>query len=147
MLASHAIQLTGGLPNSCARRRPSVKCRNTSSATTTPSMVHTSLRLPQGHTLTVITTPLEAPKANGICERFIGSVRRECLDHVFICGERHLYRIMHTYVDYFNTMRPHQGLAQRIPIPPSVAIMATPGKRLIVRSILGGLHHAYEWAA
>jgi putative transposase len=100
-----------------------------------------------GAHIDVITTPLEAPKANGICERFVGSVRRECLDHVFIFGERHLYRTMHTYVDYFNTLRPHQGLAQRIPIPPSVAIITTPGKRLIVRSILGGLHHAYEWAA
>ena len=82
-----------------------------------------------------------------ICERFIGSVRRECLDHLFIFGERHLYRIMHTYVDYFNTMRPHQGLAQRLPIPPPVVIAPSSGKRVIVRPILGGLHHAYERAA
>ena len=73
-----------------------------------------------------------------------------CAKHrtdVQIRPHRHLYRIMHTYVDYFTTMRPHQGLAQRIPIPPSVAILTTPGKRVIVRPILGGLHHAYERAA
>jgi putative transposase len=95
----------------------------------------------------VITTPIEALRANGVCERFIGSVRRECLDHLFIFGEGHLRRLMGAYVDYFNTLRPHQGLAQRIPIPPPVAVAPSSGTRVIARPILGGLHHAYAWAA
>lgn len=100
-----------------------------------------------GAHIDVITTPVEAPRANGLCERFIGSVRRECLDHLLVFGEGHLRRLIHAYVDYFNTLRPHQGLAQRIPIPPSAVVAPSPGKRIISHPILGGLHHAYAWAA
>jgi putative transposase len=64
----------------------------------------------------VIKTPVRAPKANAICERFIGSVRRECLDHILILSERHLRRLVREYVDYFNHARPHQGIG-RIPDP------------------------------
>jgi transposase InsO family protein len=58
----------------------------------------------------VLKTPVRAPKTNAICECFIGSVRRECLDHLFTLSERHLQRLVHEYVDYFNHVRPHQGI-------------------------------------
>ncbi len=101
----------------------------------------------QGANIKVMTTPLEAPRANAYCERFIGSVRRECLDHLLLFGEGHLRRIMQAYVTYFNTLRPHQGLDQQIPIPSPLICAPSTGRRVISRPILGGLHHAYAWAA
>ncbi len=67
----------------------------------------------------VLCTPVEAPKANAICERFIGSLRRECLDHILILSERHLCRVVKEYVTFFNHARPHQGINQQIPCVPS----------------------------
>ena len=60
-------------------------------------------------------TPSRAPRANSICERFMGSLRRECLDHTLILYSRHLSRVAREYTDYFNQERPHQGIDQRIP--------------------------------
>jgi len=54
----------------------------------------------------VLRTPHGAPKANAICERFLGSLRRECLDYFLILGEQHLYRVVQEYVGYFNYARP-----------------------------------------
>lgn len=54
----------------------------------------------------ILRIPIKAPRANAIVERYIGSVRRECLDHLLIYGDRHLYRAIKTYVDYFNRSRP-----------------------------------------
>jgi transposase InsO family protein len=62
----------------------------------------------------VIRTAVKA-YANSICERFLGSVRRECLDHILILGEEHLRRVLAEYVGYFAESRPHQGLGQRTP--------------------------------
>jgi len=96
----------------------------------------------------VIHTPVEAPKANSICERFIGSVRRELLDHILILGERHLRRKVKEYVQYFNYVRPHQGLNGQIPIPSSPPPPVVPPLSQLRRiPILGGLHHDYQWAA
>ncbi len=66
----------------------------------------------------ILRTPIRAPKANAICERFLGSVHRECLEHVWIVNERQLQRVMKEYVTYFNSARPHQGIGHRIPVPP-----------------------------
>jgi putative transposase len=74
-------------------------------------------RVAAGAGIKVLKTPVAAPNANAVCERFQGSVRRECLDHVFVLGQRHLYRIIKAYVDYFNLERPHQGIDQSIPVP------------------------------
>ncbi len=57
----------------------------------------------------------DTPRANAACERFLGSVRRECLDHVLILGERHLRRVLREYVAYFNQDRPHQGWRNGFP--------------------------------
>jgi putative transposase len=63
----------------------------------------------------VLRTPVRAPHANVYCERFIGSLRRECLHHMLILGEKQLRRIVKEYKCYFNEDRPHQGLHQCIP--------------------------------
>ena len=83
---------------------------------------------------------------NGYCERYLGSVRRECLDHIIIVGERHLQRVLEDYCfGYFNAMRPHQGIAQLIPAGSSDAGVG--GGEIVALPVLGGLHHAYRRAA
>ncbi len=67
----------------------------------------------------VVRTPYRAPTANAIAERWVGSVRRECLDHLLLVNERHLRRVLTAYVAYYNQARPHQGLEQRTPLPPT----------------------------
>ena len=100
-----------------------------------------------GH-VEVLKIPVRAPKANATCERFIGSVRRECLDHVIIYSEHHLRRLVCEYVDYFNSARPHQGI-DRIPDPPDLVGIDEPQPHHSVVSVpvLGGLHHDYRRAA
>jgi transposase InsO family protein len=97
--------------------------------------------------ITELRTAYRAPRQNAMCERFLGSVRRECLDHLLVLGEAHLRRVLRDYVRYFNHYRPHQGLAQQIPVPEE---SSTPGARHgSVRAvpILNGLHHTYARAA
>jgi putative transposase len=60
----------------------------------------------------ILKTPVHAPRANAICERFLRSVRQECLDHVLILHERQLHSVLNAYVAYFNQARPHQGIRQ-----------------------------------
>lgn len=83
---------------------------------------------------------------NATCARFLGSVRRECLDHVIILGERHLRSVLLEYVAFFNASRPHQGLEQRVPVP-STATGCSASGRALALPVLGGLHHDYRWAA
>jgi putative transposase len=98
--------------------------------------------------ITVLRTAYRAPRQNAVCERFLGSVRRECLDHLLILGEGHLRRVLREYVQYFNHDRPHQGLAQRIPAAPEEgAAPAVRGGDVRAIPILGGLHHTYASAA
>ena len=95
-----------------------------------------------------LRTPVRAPRANATCERFLGSVRRECLDHTLVLGEAHLRRVLREYVAYFNQDRPHQGLRQRIP-GDAVASLEKAARVGKVRAlpVRGGLHHAYQRAA
>src|SRR2546421_11716045 len=74
----------------------------------------------------VLRTPYRTPRANAVCERFLGSVRRECLDHFLIVQEKQLQRLLKVYVRYYNQARPHQGLEQRIPA--SAVLSASPRK-------------------
>ena len=105
-------------------------------------------RVAEGSGIDVIHTPVEAPKANAICERFMGSFRRELLDHILILGERHLRRKVKEYVRYFQRARPHQGLNGQIPIPSSLPPSVVPPLSQLRRiPILRGLHHDYQWAA
>jgi transposase InsO family protein len=80
-----------------------------------------------------------SPWQNGFAERIIGSIRRECLDHVVIWGEAHLRRVLKSYADYYNGARTHRSLNKGAPV-------SRPVQRIGVissRSILGGLHHQY----
>jgi putative transposase len=96
----------------------------------------------------LLKTLVQAPKANAICERFLGSVRRECLDHLLLLGARHLRRVVAEYVTYFNQSRPHQGINQQIPDlidQPSPPGLST--QPVYSRLVLGGIHHDYQRAA
>src|SRR6188508_1705187 len=68
-----------------------------------------------GADIRIIRTPVRAPRANAIAERFIGTLRRECLDHLLITGPRHLAVVLHEYVEHYNAHRPHRSLHQRPP--------------------------------
>ncbi len=75
-------------------------------------------RVANGAGTRVVRTAVQAPLMNSVCERFLGSVRRECLDHLVILPERHLHHVLAEYaLSYFNAARPHQGIGQRIPVP------------------------------
>ena len=94
-----------------------------------------------------VKTPVQAPRANAICERFIGSLRRECLDHMLVLHPRQLQRVVREYVSFYNRLRPHQGLQQRAPISIDSASRLMPdpdGGRILSAPILGGLHHTYS---
>jgi len=96
----------------------------------------------------VMMTENTTPRANAICERFLGSVRRECLDHFLILHEKQLQRVLNGYVVYFNQARPHQGILQQLPEPSSSPTPSHhPNDRIIGIPILGGLHHDYRRAA
>jgi transposase InsO family protein len=71
-------------------------------------------RIARGAGIRVLKTAIEAPLMNATCERFIGSARRECLDHVIILSEAHLKAVLVEYVAYFNASRPHRGIDQRV---------------------------------
>jgi putative transposase len=96
--------------------------------------------------ITILRTPYRAPRTNAVCERFLGSVRRECLDHLLVLGERQLARVLRDYVAYFNRDRSHQGLGQATPEPPPAEIRNRTGPIRAV-PVLGGLHHTYQRAA
>ena len=102
-------------------------------------------RVAEATGIDLVHTAFRAPKENAICERFLGSVRRECLDHLLVLGEAHLRRILLEYLAYFNCDRPHQGLRQRIPDPPEED--ACPAGPVCITPALGGLHHSYRRAA
>ncbi|MGH3533853.1 MAG: integrase core domain-containing protein [Pseudonocardiaceae bacterium] len=96
----------------------------------------------------ILTNPPHAPRANAICERMIGTLRRELLDRVLILNDHHLRRILTTYLNHFNTARPHRTLGQLAPDqaqPPPVINLADHQVRR--KPILGGLTSEYHLAA
>jgi putative transposase len=94
----------------------------------------------------IIRTPIRAPRANAIAERFIGTLRRECLDHILITGPRHLDAVLREFAQHYNAHRPHRSLHQR---PPTGAAPPLPGAtiRPLRRNRLGGLIHEYVQVA
>jgi putative transposase len=93
----------------------------------------------------VIRTPIRAPRANAFAERWVRTVRRECLDWTLVRGRRHLERVLCTYAEHYNAARPHRGLDLATP----EAREAEPnqrasGLRLRRRDVLGGLIHEYQ---
>ena len=91
----------------------------------------------------IVRTPVRAPRANAIAERWIGSLRRELLDRTLIVNRRHLERVLAVYLDHYNTHRPHRSLRQAPPVPRPIP---TPGDDLVVRRRrLGGLINEYTY--
>ena len=95
----------------------------------------------------IITTPVQAPRANAICERWIASARRECTDRILITGRRHLHHTLSEYADHYNTHRPHRALGQRPPDGRSHVAPAGDNTRVRRRDRLGGLIHEYSQVA
>ncbi len=99
----------------------------------------------------IVRTPIQAPNANAYAERWVGSVRRECLDRLLIFGRRQLEHVLRVYIGHFNQQRPHRALNLRPPDrgggtdPPPTATLYTPQVRR--RDLLGALLHEYEAAA
>jgi putative transposase len=95
----------------------------------------------------IITTPVRAPRANAICERWIASARHECTDRILITGRRHLHHVLSEYVDHYDTHRPHRALGQRPPDGRSHITPADDNIRVRRRDRLGGLIHEYSQVA
>src|SRR5436309_11632685 len=84
------------------------------------------------------TSP-RSPSQNGYAERLIGSIRRECLDHVVVFGERHLRHVLLSYLKYYNEVRTHLSLEKDAPVSRAVERAGS----ILCRPVLGGLHHQY----
>jgi transposase InsO family protein len=97
----------------------------------------------------IIRTPVKAPNANAHAERFIRTVRSDCLDWLLIFGRRQLGRVLREYVDHYNSERPHRALALRAPDPSPKVVPLRPPSQIAVRrrDRLGGLIHEYALAA
>ncbi len=100
--------------------------------------------------LRVLRTPYRSPKANSICERAIGSMRRECLDHMIPLTESHLRRVLKGWVSYYNQTRPHSALGPGVPEPKGLLVPLQwfrhrigNGQKVVSRPVLNGLHHEY----
>jgi putative transposase len=93
--------------------------------------------------LEVIRTPVRAPNANARCERWVSSVRRECLDWLLIVGRRHLEAVLAEYVEHYNGHRPHRSLELRPPCGPTV-IPAVTGGQVVRRTRVHGLINEYS---
>jgi transposase InsO family protein len=90
-----------------------------------------------------LLAPIRAPRANAIAERLVGTLRRECLDHLVVVNERHLRTILTEFVRFYNDQRPHRTLALETPVR---LVRATTGA-IRASAVLGGLQHVYERAA
>ena len=100
----------------------------------------------------MIRLPPKSPNLNAICERAIGTIRRECLDWLIPMSEGHLRAILRDWRTHYNGLRPHMALGPDFPDPPATPTLTSKpdsrhrlGERLVVRarSVLGGLHHDY----
>src|SRR5712691_1801166 len=103
----------------------------------------------QADGIRILASPPQAPRANAICERMIGTLRREVFDRLLIVNEHHLRRVLTDYLRHYNTARPHRALGQIAPAqahtrPPQINLAE---RRIRRRQVLGGLTHEYQIAA
>ena len=99
-----------------------------------------------GSGMRIIKTPVRSPGANSFAERHVGTLRRECLDHLLIYGERHLWRLLAEYAQHYNGHRPHQSREQRPPMhEPGQPVNVT--ARIKRRQVVHGLISEYRRAA
>ena len=94
-----------------------------------------------------VRTAFRSPWQNGVAERWVGSCRRDLLDHVIVLNERHLKRLMSEYVSYYQEDRTHLGLAKDTPAGRPTAIRPAHESKIRCFPRLGGLHHRYDVAA
>jgi putative transposase len=95
----------------------------------------------------IVRTPFRAPQANGVAERFVRTVRSECLDWLLILDQRHLERVLATFIEHYNVHRPHRALALSPPQPlrePASPASATDGICVCRCDRLGGVIHEYS---
>jgi putative transposase len=98
----------------------------------------------------IIKTPIRTPRANAVCERVIGTLRRECLDRMLILGRCHLETVLSEYVEHYNSHRPHRSLSQRAPSASRAALRLLGDSdlaKLRRTDRLGGLVHEYQMVA
>ena len=95
----------------------------------------------------VIKTPFRAPKANAVAERWVRTVRNECLDHVLVFGRRHLEHVLRDYAAHYNAERPHRSLELAAPAGSPQMRASPPSSEIRRRDVLGGLIHEYYAAA
>ena len=105
--------------------------------------------------LAVLRPPFASPKANSICERLIGTIRRECLDWMIPMSEAHLRSILREWTAHYNRGRPHSALGPGVPDPPRESARLpnsesrhrlVAGVLVLAKSVLGGMHHEYLFA-
>jgi putative transposase len=92
----------------------------------------------------VIKTPVRSPRANAYAERWVRTVRTECLDRMFILGHRHLERVLREYVCHYNRQRPHRGINLAVPTPANTLKIPPPCVNVLRLDVLGGLIHEYH---
>ena len=99
----------------------------------------------------ILRTAVQAPRMNAICERLVGTLRRELLDWMLILGERHTRAVLAEYQAHYNTARPHEGVAQRVPgdelDAPRATVTGIDTQQIRRKSVLGGLINEYRRAA
>jgi putative transposase len=100
-----------------------------------------------GADIAIIGTPVRAPRANAIAERWIGTLRRECLDRLLIISQRHAAAVLREYECHYNHHRPHRSLGQAAPVRPLPLRAAATTYKVNRRDHLGGLLHEYQQVA
>ncbi len=126
-------------------RRPHQRVR----ASRIEAQVKTSGQVLEPHR--ILRTAVQAPRMNASCERLVGTLRRELLDCVLILGERHLHAVLAGYQMHYNTARPHQGIARRVPDDapdaPHVTVTGINTQQIRRKPVLGGLINEYTRVA
>jgi transposase InsO family protein len=96
----------------------------------------------------IVRTPIRAPRANAFAERWVRTVRNECLDWMLVLGRRHLERVLRIYTAHYNEARPHRGLDLKTPeARPEPIPRRADGVPVRRHDLLGGLIHEYDLAA